>query len=112
MRKPSKLVYTDAGDINIEGWLHNLALDRELNNVALLEEACSLAKFAGEDCITPNGESCLHQGLAMAEILADLNLDEDTLAAALIYPSIQNADLRLEDVVEHLGANVGKLISG
>ncbi len=112
MRKQSKLIYTDRGDLNIEGWLQNLALDREVNNITLLREACMLAKFAGEEHFTANGESCLHQGLAMAEILADLNLDDETIAAAIVYSSIQYADLRLEDVIEQLGTAVGKLING
>lgn len=112
MRKQSKLIYTDTGDINIEGWLENLTLDREIVNLHLLREASTLAKVVGEDHLTPNGESCLHQGLAMGEILADLNLDEEAIAAALVYSSVQHAALRLEDVIEHCGDQVAKLING
>ncbi|MBA2654337.1 MAG: GTP diphosphokinase [Gammaproteobacteria bacterium] len=112
MRRQSKLVYTDRGAINIEAWLYNLVMERQKSDENLLREASFLAKLAGEDHLTPNGESCLHQGLAMAEILADLNLDDDTLAAAMVYSSVQNADLTLEDVEEHLGKEVTKLIRG
>jgi GTP pyrophosphokinase len=112
MRRQSKLVYTDTGAINIEAWLHNLSLERHKSNQSLLREACLLAQVAGEEQTTPNGESCLHQGLAMAEMLADLNLDDDTLAAALVYSSVHNAGLSLEDVAEHLGIKVAKLITG
>lgn len=112
MRRQSKLAYSDTHPINIDTWLHNIALERQKTNVELLREACVLAQFAGEEHITVNGESCLHQGLAMAEILADLNLDDDTLAAAIAYSSVQHADLNLDDVTEHLGLEVAKLISG
>lgn len=112
MRKQSKLVYTDNDAINIENWLHNISFDRETNDSRLLNEACLLAKMSGEQQITSNGESCLHQGLAMAEILADLNLDDQALAAAIVYSSIQNATLSLEDAMEHLGPDVARLISG
>src|SRR5947209_16166741 len=98
MRRQSKLSYTDTGAINIDGWLYNIGLERQKSNQALLREACILAQVAGEVQVTPNGESCLHQGLAMAEILADLNSDDETLAAAILYSSVQNADLSLTDI--------------
>lgn len=112
MRRPSRLIYTDSNAINIETWLYHIGLERQNSHQELLREACLLAKYAGEDSITPNGESCLHQGLAMAEILADLNLDDDTLAAAIVYSCVQNADLKVDDVTEHLGSMVAKLIEG
>lgn len=112
MRKPSKLIYTTSDAINIQAWVHNLGLERAQTNEHLLNEACVLAQFAGENHPTPNGESCLHQGLVMAEILADLNLDDNTIAAAIVYSAIQNADLTIDDVAEHLGPTVAKLIAG
>jgi GTP pyrophosphokinase len=112
MHKQSKLVYTDAGMINIEAWLQNIGADYPQNDITYLRRACILAQVAGEGHTTPNGESCLHQGLAMAEILAGLNLDLETLTAAIVYSSAQYADLSLEDISDHLGANVAKLIKG
>lgn len=112
MRKQSKLVFTDTGAINVEAWLQNISVEYPRVNISLLREACALAQFSGEEHATPNGESCLHQGLAMAEILADLNLDDDTLAAAIVYSCVQNAELQLDDVSENLGSKVAQLISG
>jgi GTP pyrophosphokinase len=112
MHKQSKLVYTDAGMINIEAWLQNIGVDYPQNDITYLRRACVLAQVAGREHVTPNGESCLHQGLAMAEILANLNLDLETLAAAIVYSSAQYADLSLEDISDHLGADVAKLIKG
>ncbi len=112
MRKQSKLVYTDSDSINIQNWIHHLASERAQSDLNLLREACMLAQLSGEQHLTPNGESCLHQGLAMAEILADLNLDDQSLAAAIVYSSMQHAGLQMDVVVEHLGEKVGKLIAG
>lgn len=111
MRKQSKLVYTDSDSINIQNWLHNIALERAQSDTHLLNEACMLAQLSGEQ-LTFNGETCLHQGLTMAEILADLNLDDHSLAAAIVYSAIQNAALQIEEVTEHLGEKVAKLIIG
>lgn len=112
MRKQSKLVYTDSDSINIQNWTHQLSLERQQSDLHLLREACMLAQLSGDQHLTPNGESCLHQGLAMAEILADLNLDDYSIAAAIVYSSVQHAGLQMDVVVEHLSDKVGKLIAG
>src|SRR5260221_9536944 len=91
------------GAINLEAWLQHITQKYQIENIALLRQAGSLARIAGEDHATPNGESCLHQGLTMAEILAELNPDVETLAAAIVYSSMRHADLSLEDITEHLG---------
>lgn len=112
MRKQSKLIYTDASEINIDNWVYHIGLERQKTDQALLREACTLAQVAGGEQLTPNGESCLHQGLAMAEILADLNLDDETLAASIIYSATQYADLSLDVVNDHLNSDIAKLITG
>lgn len=112
MRKQSKLVYTDDGTIHIESWLQNVTQARAQSNLNLLREAIVLAQYTGEAHATPNGESCLHQGLAMAEILIELNLDDESLAAAIVYSSLMYADLSIEDITEHLGTAVAKLVNG
>ncbi len=100
------------GPINIESWLQQLVAKYPLENLALLRQAATLAQVAGEEAAAPNGESCLHQGLAMAEILAHLEADEETLAAAIVYSSVCFADLSLEDVIEHLSPKIAKLVKG
>ncbi len=100
------------GSINYEIWLSHIAEKLDTNNINLLRNACILAQLAGEE--EPNfcGESCLHQGLVMAEVLADLNLDQETIAAAIIHSSVQYADLSREDIQEHLGDTIADLING
>ena len=48
----------------------------------------------------------------MAEILLNLHLDKETIAASLIYSCVNYAELCLETVYEHLGPNVAKIIEG
>lgn len=103
---------TKEGSINLESWLQHISQKYSLENITLLRQAVSLTRVAGEEHATPNGESCLHQGLTMAEILAELNPDAETLAAAIVYSSMRYAGLNLEDVTEHLGTKVAKLAKG
>jgi GTP pyrophosphokinase len=71
-----------------------------------------LSQLAGNDHATETGQSCLQQGLAMADLLADLEVDQDTLTAAIIFENVHYADLTIEDVEEQLGPNIARLVTG
>lgn len=98
--------------INSEAWLNHIGTNRSTSELHTIRNAVTLARLTGEDISTLSSTSCLQEGLAMAEILNQLHLDADTLAAAIVYPNVQYADLTLDDVREHLGTNTAKLIEG
>lgn len=56
--------------------------------------------------------SSLHAGLEMAEILADLQLDAETLIAAVLYRSVREGKIPLEEVRNKFGDSIAKLIDG
>ncbi len=93
-------------------WLEHLAEKHCYLNIDLIRHACTLAGLTAEEQTTPTGEGCLQAGLAIAEILLDLEVDAETLAAAIIYNSVQYADLPLEDVEEQLSKNIAQLVLG
>jgi GTP pyrophosphokinase len=93
--------------------MENFNLDRHSpSEQNLIHEALVLANVFCEGKITPNGESCFAQGLAMGEVLDKLKVDATTLAAAIIYSAKKYTELNFEDVTEHLGDTVTKLVSG
>jgi GTP pyrophosphokinase len=113
MVKLKNLPYmADDGTIHLEGWLQHTAILRNAHDLQLIRHACVLSQLAGEDKLTLTNISCLQQGLMMAEILLDLHLDGDTIAAAIVYSSVHYGDLNLDDVRDHLGASVAKLVQG
>jgi GTP pyrophosphokinase len=105
------------GSINLEAWLDqvlsvDLALDR-----AVLKSACELAREVEQQ---PNvtqhrwveGLSSFHAGLEIAEILADLKLDQESLVAAVLYRGVREGKISLETVQQRFGAVVATLIEG
>lgn len=100
------------GSVNIEGWLQHVATHRTPTELHLIRRALHLSQLTGAESETSYGTPCLQQGLAMAEILFDLNLDLETIAAAIVYNNVHYADLSLEDVTEHLGEPVTKIVQG
>ena len=110
-------VNTD-GSIDLDRWLdHVLALDPALNRQAL-KEACEFARQADEQAKSraeesPWGIAPSHvTGLEIAEILADLKLDQDSLVAAVLYRGVRESKIKLADVRQHFGSLVSKLIEG
>jgi GTP pyrophosphokinase len=100
------------GSIDLEQWLHQVGSKGYFQDLDMIRSACTLSQLAGQDHATETGESCLQQGLAMADVLSDLEVDQETLAAALIFESVHYAELSLEDVEEQLGSNIARLVKG
>ena len=51
-------------------------------------------------------------GIGMADILAHLHVDEDTLSAAMLYRSVREGITSLEEVKSHFGDQVLNLVKG
>ena len=100
------------GSIDVEQWLHQIGSKGYFQDLDLIRNACTLSQLAGQDHATETGGSCLQQGLEMADVLADLEVDQETLAAAIIFESVHYAELSLEDVEEQLGSNIARLVNG
>lgn len=100
------------GSIDVDEWLHQLGSKGYFQDLALIRNACTLSQLAGSEHATETGQTCLQQGLAMADVLADLEVDQETLAAAIIFESLHYAELSLDDVEEQLGTNIARLVSG
>jgi GTP pyrophosphokinase len=101
------------GSIDVDMWLHQLSSKKGyLDSQELIRNACSLSQLDGQEHATETGQTCLQQGLAMADLLADLEVDQETLAAAIIFENVHYAGLTLDDVEEQLGSNIAKLVKG
>ncbi|MDY7561469.1 GTP diphosphokinase [Pseudomonas sp. 10B1] len=105
------------GSINLDAWLdHVVSVDLALDRQAL-KEACEFARHAEQqDNASKNlwaeGTSSFQAGLEIAEILADLKLDQDSLIAAVIYRGVREGKIQLPEVTQRFGPTVSKLIDG
>ena len=112
----------DNGQVDLDNWINQLqsmSSGREYSSDALsrMHEACGLAQslesVPGDEKTGWGDEYTSYtSGLEMAEILADLSLDEDTLVAALLYRSVRENKLPIEKVSKQFGELVAGLISG
>ncbi|EZI29117.1 GTP diphosphokinase [Pseudomonas extremaustralis] len=105
------------GSINLEAWLdHAISVDPALDREAL-KAACEFARESEQqDNAAKNlwaeGTSSFRTGLEIAEILADLKLDQDSLIAAVLYRGVREGHIPLATVGQRFGSVVAKLIDG
>ncbi|AWM81193.1 GTP diphosphokinase [Gammaproteobacteria bacterium ESL0073] len=105
------------GSINLDTWLEHINSMVSDLDIDALREACEYVNHAANTG-TPSHKSwnddtsCFHDGLDIAEILADLNLDQETLIAAVLYRAVRENYIPLEDVQAKFGDVVAKLIEG
>jgi len=108
---------TESGKVDIQQWLTRLQDDVRLRDPERLMQACELAEQLEREAprthrvwLSPG--SSFRMGLEMADILADLKLDQSTLEAAVLYRAVREGLLSLEGVSKRFGDEVAKLIDG
>lgn len=104
------------GTVDLPLWISMIEEDIELANPDVVMAACELAKEVYEancdsdDEFTGTGSFLI--GLEMAQILAELQQDENSLIAAILYRSVRENKLPLAKVEKLFGQNISTCIDG
>ncbi len=80
--------------------------------VALINRAYETAREAHRHQLRSSGESYINHPLAVARIVADIGLDEISLAAALLHDAVEDTELTVADVEAAFGAEVAQIVDG
>jgi GTP diphosphokinase / guanosine-3',5'-bis(diphosphate) 3'-diphosphatase len=86
---------------------YNPDVDKEL-----LRRAFEYAERAHAGQTRRSGEEFIHHPLGVARICAELHLDEQTVAAALLHDVIEDTDSDLEELRAEFGNDVAQLVEG
>ena len=81
-------------------------------NIEKLEKAYALAENAHSGQNRASGEPYITHPLEVAYILADLELDCDTLVAALLHDVVEDTDYTLNDIKSEFGESVATIVDG
>ena len=82
------------------------------DKIGLVKEAYEFAAKAHEGQVRKTGEPYLEHPLSAAMILAELHLDGETLAAALLHDVPEDCGISLEEIGAKFGSQVVKLVDG
>ncbi len=81
-------------------------------NSALIQKAYILSKDAHGSQKRHSGDTYFSHPIAVAEIIADLKLDEQSIITALLHDVVEDTDLTLDDINEAFGDEVSRLVDG
>ena len=81
-------------------------------SVSLVNRAYEVARVAHTNQMRSSGEAYINHPIAVARIVADIGLDEVSLAAALLHDAVEDTEITLEDVQRNFGDEVAMLVDG
>ena len=81
-------------------------------DTSLIEEAYLTAKTAHKNQKRRSGEPYIIHPLSVAIILAELEMDKETIAAALLHDVAEDTDFGLDKIEEKFGKEIAELVDG
>lgn len=106
------------GTVDIPLWISMIEIDVPLDNVDAVCRACELARDVFEanigiqDDWSDSGKGSFLMGLEMAQILAELKQDENSIISAILYRSVREKKLSVARVKKEFGEKVSACIEG
>lgn len=82
------------------------------DDVSMVEKAYKLAKEAHEGQLRKSGEPYIIHPLQVAYILADLELDIESITAGILHDVVEDTDYTLEDIEKLFNKEVALLVDG
>ena len=81
-------------------------------DIELIGRAYDVAEEMHRGQLRKSGEPYLIHPMAVAEILADLGMDEETIIAGLLHDVVEDTEYTEEQLVSEFGEEVGLLVDG
>ena len=82
------------------------------DDISLIERAYRLAFDAHEGQLRKSGEPYIIHPLSVAIILAELEMDKETIAAGLLHDVVEDTIYTYEEIKEQFGDEVALLVDG
>ena len=103
---------TGADTYRFDNWLEEIIASQTESSRELLRRAYAVALRAHEKQTRASGEPYISHCLSTMQILAELNLDPDALAAAVLHDTIEDTDVTYQQLERDFGQEVANLVDG
>lgn len=103
------------GSIDVSAWQQKISAKVEITEPQQLHDALTIANSIADEAVVNRtywSIDSAQMGLEMAQILADLQLDQDSIVAAILYRAVREGRLSLEQVKRKFSNDVSVLIEG
>lgn len=98
--------------MSLEDVIQKVILYNPDADLQLLKRAFAFASEAHAGQKRNSGEPYITHPVAIATILADLEMDMDTLVAGLLHDTVEDTGVTLEDIEKRFGREVAQLVDG
>ena len=82
------------------------------DDISLIEKAYQVARDAHKDQLRRSGEPYIIHPLCVAIILADLQLDKESIVAGLLHDVVEDTIMTEEEIEKEFGADVALIVDG
>src|SRR5882757_1439915 len=106
------LLPTGRRAIGITQLLNKLETYLPLEQVEQIREAYEFGAAAHEGQKRRSGEPYISHPVAVADLLADLHMDGQTVVAAILHDVIEDTPMAKDDIASRFGAEVAELVDG
>ena len=96
----------------IDDVIKKMKMNRKKTNVALIQKAYKFAEEHHRGQKRLSGEDYIIHPLNVAYILADLQLDDATICAALLHDVVEDTDVTNEDIIKNFGKEIAEMVAG
>ena len=96
----------------LEPVLAALLASHPRTDLAEVERAFTAAELAHRGQERKSGDPYITHPIAVAEILAELGLDAETIMAALLHDTVEDTSYTLDQIRKDFGSEVGSLVDG
>ncbi|MDD2201865.1 MAG: bifunctional (p)ppGpp synthetase/guanosine-3',5'-bis(diphosphate) 3'-pyrophosphohydrolase [Firmicutes bacterium] len=96
----------------LDGLLEKARANRPDVDLSLIQNAWSYAQEAHDGQVRESGEPYFDHPVSVAFILADMNLDANTMAAGLLHDVIEDTGKSYEEISEAFGSEIATLVDG
>ena len=96
----------------IDDIIKRMKLNKRKTNVVLIQKAYNFAAEHHKGQKRMSGEDYIMHPLNVAYILADLQMDDATICAALLHDVVEDTEATNEDVIKNFGEEIAEMVAG
>ncbi len=99
-------------EITIEDVINTLKKNRRKVNTKLILKAYNFAKSNHAEQKRLSGEEYIIHPLNVANILSEINLDDETICAAILHDVVEDTPITNEDLAKEFGEEIATMVDG